>query len=69
MPREFEERFEDRVTVLGADSHLEMAYEDAVANPLVGSQAYNDYWQDAAFDDMQEYTYEDEQDHDPDAED
>ena len=42
----------------GLDSHLEMAYEDQVAHPLVGSQAYNDQWQDAAFDEAQEYAYE-----------
>lgn len=58
MPGAFEERFEDRVGVLGEDSHLEMALEDAVADPLVNSQSYNDQWQDAAFDEAQEYAYE-----------
>ncbi len=42
----------------GVDDHLEMVFEDQVADPLVGSRAYNDHWQDAAYDDMQEYAYE-----------
>jgi hypothetical protein len=42
----------------GEDDHLEMAFEDAVAHPLVNSQEYNDQWQDAAFDEQQEYAYE-----------
>jgi hypothetical protein len=58
MSGAFEDRFEDRVGVLGEDSHLEMAFEDAVAHPLVGSQEYNDSWVDASFDEAQEYAFE-----------
>jgi hypothetical protein len=58
MAGAYEDRFEDRVGVLGDDSHLEMAFEDAVADPLVNNQEYNDQWQDAAFDEQQEYAYE-----------
>lgn len=43
---------------LAPDAHLEMAYEDSVAHPLVGSEAYNDSWIDASFDEAQEYAYE-----------
>lgn len=52
----------------GEDGHLEMAYEDAVAHPLVGSQAYNDSWIDAGYDEHQEYAYEAslEEDHEED---
>lgn len=42
----------------GMDSHLEMAYEDQVADPLVNSREHNDSWIDAAFDEAQEYAYE-----------
>lgn len=58
MPGAFEERFEDRVGVLGEDSHLEMAFEDAVADPLVNNQSYNDQWIDAGYDEHQEFAYE-----------
>lgn len=52
----------------GVDAHLEMAFEDAVAHPLVGSQAYNDSWVDASYDQDQEYAYEDSLDHEEDDE-
>lgn len=68
MPGAYEDRLEDRVGVLGEDSHLEMAYEDAVADPLVNNQSYNDQWQDAAFDEQQEFIYEDEMDYGEDEE-
>ena len=42
----------------GEDAHLEMAFEDAVADPLVNSQAYNDQWIDAGYDEHQEFAYE-----------
>lgn len=42
----------------GDDSHLEMAYEDAVADPLVNNQSYNDQWIDAGYDEHQEFAYE-----------
>lgn len=58
MPGAFEERFEDRVGILGEDSHLEMAFEDAVADPLVNNQSYNDQWIDAGYDERQEFAYE-----------
>lgn len=58
MPGAFEERFEDRVGILGEDSHLEMAFEDAVADPLVNNQSYNDQWIDAGYDEHQEFAYE-----------
>lgn len=42
----------------GLDAQLEMAFEDQVADPLVGSQAYNDSWVDASYDEHQEFAYE-----------
>lgn len=47
----------------GEDDHLEMAFEDVAANPLVGSEAYNDDLVDLSFDEHQEFTYEDEMDY------
>lgn len=58
MAGAYDDRFDDRVGVLGEDSHLEMAFEDQVAHPLVGSQAYNDSWVDAGYDEHQEFAYE-----------
>lgn len=58
MSGAFQDRFDDRVGTLGEDSHLEMAFEDSVAHPLVGSQAYNDSWIDASYDREQEFAYE-----------
>lgn len=42
----------------GEDDHLEMAFEDSVAHPLVGSDEYNQSWIDAGYDEHQEYAYE-----------
>lgn len=58
MTGAYEGRLEISDRWYGDDSHLEMAYEDAVADPLVNNQSYNDQWQDAAFDEHQEYAYE-----------
>lgn len=58
MTGAFQDRFDDRVGVLGEDSHLEMAYEDSVAHPLVNDLDYNEHIVDLSFDERQEFAYE-----------
>lgn len=58
MAGAYDDRFDDRVGVLGEDSHLEMAYEDSVAHPLVNDRDYNEGVVDLSFTEAQEYAFE-----------